>query len=104
MAIFWRALDEERNYLMRAAMLVRPDGPGDASVVSARRTRRKDYERENRKGKRSGHKEISRLEPRMLAAVRRTSLLQAAIGGSDHGPEFGLLFPMPVQRRFRVVG
>lgn len=51
MAICWRSLDPERTYLMRAAVLVQPAGRGDASILSARKTRRKDYERENRRGK-----------------------------------------------------
>lgn len=50
-AIFWKVLEGEGGFRMRAAVLVRPTGPVDASVLSARRTRRKDYEREGRQNR-----------------------------------------------------
>jgi hypothetical protein len=51
MAIFWRSLDEEKRYHMRAAVWLPVRDGLAASVISARKTRREDFVREERQGR-----------------------------------------------------
>lgn len=50
-AIFWRLLDNERNYYLRAAIWLPLKEELAASILSARQTRHEDYAREGRQGR-----------------------------------------------------
>ena len=49
-AIFWRLIEEQDSYL-RVALLLSEGGALHHSVMSAWRVRRKDFEREGRRGR-----------------------------------------------------